>query len=216
MVQLNSATVTTLSRRDTNNIRGILFGFINQFVLFSCEWSDVPVSNHQLTTRSLFTRGLKSPRVETFCAVTIRLPRCVVSATWGLLFIADGGDCHEFFTTDARWVLVAFAHFLTISGSQSSTDASACRYISADMAMMPMYYIGNIPPIIIGPQKPLRYCLAWSVRKPNCYFVSDWLVQSDCPAAFWQHEVVYNIQATAFIRLLATHDCKPHTMVLKN
>jgi len=46
IVQLNSVRTTTLSARDTNNIKGLPFGFLDQFVLFSCEWSDVPVSSH--------------------------------------------------------------------------------------------------------------------------------------------------------------------------
>jgi len=33
MVQLNSFVSTTLSRRKDNNIQGILFGFLDQFVL---------------------------------------------------------------------------------------------------------------------------------------------------------------------------------------
>ena len=37
IVQLNSVRATTLCRRDANNIRGILFGFLDHFVFFPCE-----------------------------------------------------------------------------------------------------------------------------------------------------------------------------------
>ena len=38
------------------------------------------------------------PRVDPLCTAPIRVPRFVVIATWGLnLWIADGGDYHEFF-----------------------------------------------------------------------------------------------------------------------
>jgi len=35
--QLNSVRTMALSRRDANNIRGILFGLLKQFVFFPCE-----------------------------------------------------------------------------------------------------------------------------------------------------------------------------------
>jgi len=42
---LHSVRTTTLNRKDVSKIRVILFGFHNQFVLFPCDWSNVPLSN---------------------------------------------------------------------------------------------------------------------------------------------------------------------------
>jgi len=44
IVQLFGVWTTTVSRKAANNIQGILFDFICQFVLLSCKWKDVSAS----------------------------------------------------------------------------------------------------------------------------------------------------------------------------
>ena len=44
LVQLRSFGATTFCRWDANNIHRTSFGFLDQFVLFSREWSDAPLS----------------------------------------------------------------------------------------------------------------------------------------------------------------------------
>jgi len=131
IVGLNSVRTTTLCRRDANNIRGISFGFLDQFVLFPVSevMFQFPITSlrQDCRLRVIF----KSPRVESLCAVPNCLPRCVTGATWGLqLRTVDGGDCREFFeqaalpearvrflvtraTTDARCLI----HFCAFHGS---------------------------------------------------------------------------------------------------
>jgi len=83
---LHRVRTTTLNRRDTNNIRGILFGFLDKFVFFLWEWSDDSISNHQLIVRLLFTRVFESEShgAEALCAVPICHPWCLPRLKWGL------------------------------------------------------------------------------------------------------------------------------------
>jgi len=46
IIQLHSVRAATVSRRDAKNVQEISFGFLDQFVFFLCERSDVPISNH--------------------------------------------------------------------------------------------------------------------------------------------------------------------------
>jgi len=48
--QLYIVRTTTLTRREANNIRWMSFGVVEQFVLFPCERSDVPVTHPTLPT----------------------------------------------------------------------------------------------------------------------------------------------------------------------
>jgi len=123
IIHVNSVRITTLSRRDANNIQGISFGFLDQFVLFSWERRDVAGSSCLWQDCHLHV-AFKSPRVKALCAVPNHLSRCIAGATWGFqLWIAGGGGNHECFerkplckvgrrslvtraTTDARWVCV--------------------------------------------------------------------------------------------------------------
>ena len=93
--QLNSVRTMALSRRDANNTRGILFGLLKQFVFFPCEWSYVPVSNHQLMARSPFTRGfqvswsrrnLRWPHSLLKMGSGVNLGPPLVDRWWGRLF----------------------------------------------------------------------------------------------------------------------------------
>ena len=50
-----SIRTTVLSRGDANNIQGMSFDFLAQFVFFACEWGEIPVSDYQFMTRLPFT-----------------------------------------------------------------------------------------------------------------------------------------------------------------
>ena len=100
VVQLHSVTTTTLSRRDANNIRGISFGFLDQFVFFSCEWSDVPVSDHQLMARLPFTRVFQVTQNRS----TLRCPCSPPQMCRGNVAVAAA---HEF-ATQYKWNLRLF------------------------------------------------------------------------------------------------------------
>jgi len=117
IVQLYRAGVTRLIGRDTNSSQGISFGFLNQFVLFFCEWCSCfqllaygEIAVYTWLSISQNRIPLGSPHSPPWCPA------------WGLqLRMADGDDCLEFkeraplakaqarslatpATTNARWV----------------------------------------------------------------------------------------------------------------
>ena len=67
----STVRTTTHFRWDANNIQRISFGFLNQFVFFSCEWSDVAVSNHyRISQDGNSSMTFKSHRVSLPCALS--------------------------------------------------------------------------------------------------------------------------------------------------
>jgi len=75
---------TTPTWCDASNIQGIPFGFLDQFVLFSCWVKCFHFSITSLWQECRLHEVLQSSSVEALCPAPIRLPRCVVGATWGL------------------------------------------------------------------------------------------------------------------------------------
>jgi len=101
---LLSIRTTALSRRDSSNIQGIFFDFLDQFVFFPCEWSDVPVSNHQLMASMPFI-------CKALCAVPSRLPRCGAGSKWDLqLWVSGGGNIANFLN---GWFCLKLEHSLS-------------------------------------------------------------------------------------------------------
>ena len=92
IVHINSVRTTTLCRSDVNNIEELSFGFIDQFVLFSCEWNDIPVGSFQsLAYCEIAICAWFWSREQILTAVLICLSRCVADVMCCLqLWIADG------------------------------------------------------------------------------------------------------------------------------
>ena len=103
IVRFTSVITTMLCRRSSTNIRGISLGFIDQFVFFPCERSDVPISNYQLMAKLPLTLSFQvSPSRSALCC-----PHSLPQMSGGRK-VAQARSLVTRATTDARWVCLIF------------------------------------------------------------------------------------------------------------